>query len=394
MWNYFSIRRHSRLLSFARTIHWSFRESRWWQDPQRPQSTDSLSASAISFRFVLSVLAGPSSLQTLSLDSLKVEPIHQKLILSINTLRSLILTHSSFTPTSMVMPRSPIKALRLEDPAPAPTKHILTLLAGSLETLKLGRSSKEICDVLASTPLPRLTFFVEPPTIGRVSPEINHLASLSSITTLVVSDGAIPSVLPSFLPHLTHLTAPSYIAEALIPGRPVRTYRMSYHYYCCDGIHIAYPLTQLAPIAQHVKELQLPTNLRPANLVELLVVYFPDIVRVRLIMREIRPETNTELPLPFPPHSESGYTHHSLKEFDVGFPVVEGRPFPREDCQKILVTLTERCPALEVVRFGALFPIEGGEIDERNVPLDWLMDMRRTAEGEWKERKWAFVPPT
>jgi len=138
---------------------------------------------------------------------------------------------------------------------------------------------------------------------------------------------------------------------------------MCYHYY---GTEIAYPLAELAPAAQHVKELQLLTNLHPATLVELLAVYFPDIVRLR----------------------------HSLKELDVGFPVVKERPFPREDCQKILVTLTERCLALEVVRFGALFPVEGGGIDERNVPLDWLMDMRRTAEGEWKERKWLFVPPT
>jgi hypothetical protein len=295
----------------------------------------------------------------------------------------------------MVMPRSSIKALRLEDPAPAPTKHILTLLAGSLETLKISISSREVCQVLASILLPRLTFLVETSIFARGPFEIKYLASFSSITTLVVSDGAMSPVLPSFLPHLTHLTAPFFIAEVLIPGRPVHTYRMSYHYYCCNGIHIGHPLTQLAPVAQHVKELQLLTSLRPANLVELLVVHFPDIVRVCLIMREIRSEPSIDLPLPlpFPPHSESGYTHHSLKELDVGFPVVTRRPFPREDCQKILVTLTDRCPALEVVRFGALFPVEGGGIDERNVSLDWLMDMRRTAEGEWKERNWLFVPP-
>lgn len=43
---------------------------------------------------------------------------------------------------------------------------------------------------------------------------------------------------------------------------------------------------------------------------------------------------------------------------------------------------------LEVVRFEALFPVDGGGIDERDVPLDWLMDIRRTAEGERKEIKW------
>jgi len=52
------------------------------------------------------------------------------------------------------------------------------------------------------------------------------------------------------------------------------------------------------------------------------------------------------------------------------------------------MALTVVCPALEVVRFGELFPVEGGGVDERDVPLDRLMDMRQTAEGEWKEMKW------
>jgi hypothetical protein len=62
-------------------------------------------------------------------------------------------------------------------------------------------------------------------------------------------------------------------------------------------------------------------------------------------------------------------------------------PFPREDCWKILTTLTGMRLGLEVVRFGELFPVDGGGIDEMGVPLNWLMDVRRKAEGEWKERR-------
>jgi hypothetical protein len=123
-------------------------------------------------------------------------------------------------------------------------------------------------------------------------------------------------------------------------------------------------------------------SMGPPGLVELLVVQLPNLVRVRLMMKESK--------LPAPGRVSIGpekSVHRSLKEFDIGFPVEKGRVFPHEACWAVLTTLIEMCPALEVVRFGALFPVEGGGIDERNVPLDWLMDIRRTAEGEWKERR-------
>jgi len=84
--------------------------------------------------------------------------------------------------------------------------------------------------------------------------------------------------------------------------------------------------------------------------------------------------------------------HPSLKEFDLGFDMIKGRPFPRENCKQVLMLLTEVCPELEVVRFGELFFVDGGGgIDERDDRLDWLMDMRRTAEGDWEEREWGVV---
>jgi len=95
-----------------------------------------------------------------------------------------------------------------------------------------------------------------------------------------------------------------------------------------------------------------------------------------------------ELPAAAEAPTEPEHVHRSLREFDIGFSVVEGQPFPRKDCQKVLTALTKVCPALEVVRFGRLFPVEGGGVDERDVPLDRLMDMRQTAEGKWEEKKW------
>ena len=145
------------------------------------------------------------------------------------------------------------------------------------------------------------------------------------------------------------------------------------------------PLRETAPHAQRIEELQLTTSFPPARLAGPLATLLPNIVRVRLIMHEFKLPAAAEAPDTL--LTDAGHLHRSLREFDIGFSV-KGQLFPREGCWKVLIALTEVCPALEVVRFGELFPVEGGTIDERDVPLDRLMDVRQTAEGEWREMKW------
>src|SRR5258708_25039599 len=103
----------------------------------------------------------------------------------------------------------------------------------------------------------------------------------------------------------------------------------------------------------------MPTFMPPDKLAGWVAMHLPNLLRVRLMMEEFRPALGTFVP---------DFVQRSLKEFDIGFPT--GERFPREDCWEILGRLTKVCPALEVVRFGALFPVEGGGIDERNIPLD------------------------
>jgi len=149
------------------------------------------------------------------------------------------------------------------------------------------------------------------------------------------------------------------------------------------------PLAEVAPSAQHVEELQLSAGMPPGRLVAHLAMHLPNLVRVHLTMGEFPLPANEESA--FVPRSGNEYVHHSLREIDIGFHRVKGRPFPSESCWNALTTLRGMCPGLEVVRFGELFPIHGGGIDERNVGPDWLMDVRRTtADGEWKERKWGL----
>ena len=385
IWDHISIRLHSRALSSAYAIHWDPHRYSW--SAQLPhQSTDSFSVLAASLRYVLSVLSGPSSLHTLSLSYLNVEPAHQKLILSIRTLRVLKLNWTSFTPTSMEMPRSPITALWLDHSPQALTKHFLVLLASSLETLRLGWGSEERYEALTGIPFPRLKFFEEPRWIG---PTVhNHLIACSSITTLIIRFPSHPPVPPTILPNLTHLTSPYLVAKELIPGRPVRTYHMLY---VPSLAYVTAPLEEIALLAQRVEELQLLVDPPLAKVVKLLAVHLPNLVRVRIIMMD-------ELEHPPPREglcspqagAESKHVHSSLREADIGFYKARGQSFPCEDCLEVLRMLTETCLVLEIVRFGELFPVDGGGIDERNVSLDWLMDMRRSAEGEWKERKWSM----
>ena len=154
---------------------------------------------------------------------------------------------------------------------------------------------------------------------------------------------------------------------------------MHYTSHSISGASLKGPLEELAPCAQQVKELHLFLKVSPLRLVGFLALHFPNVVRLYLRLFGSN-------------HLEDGdlrsqvEVHRLLREFDIGFNLNKGRPFPRENCRKALERLTEVCPVMEVVRFGALLPVEGGGIDEREISLDLLMDMRRTTEGEWQER--------
>ena len=173
---------HRRFLLHARSIGASGKmgggASR--NDNPRIHSLCQVHHSNMSFPF-----SGPSSLHTLGLRWLNVEPAQQQLILSIKSLQFLKLVNSSFVPTSVVMPRSSITTLWIEDLLAAPTKHLLTLLASSLETLRSRRMRSEAIDVLGGTRLPRLMFLEE--VYPEHIPKWDHLASFSNIKVLIIS---------------------------------------------------------------------------------------------------------------------------------------------------------------------------------------------------------------
>ena len=261
-----------------------------------------------------------------------------------------------------------------------PMDHLITLVGSSLEILRFSVWRIQTYEILASIPLPRLTFF-EDSTAMKV-PTHENFAPFRNIRTLIMSFLGPDPVPSTAFPNLTYLSAPHGVGKVLLPGRPVHIYRMHDVHYSRPGAYLKGPLVQLAPYAQHVKELHLWIEASPWELVGFLALHFPNIVRLHLGVNEFNLLDHGE-----PPQYQAD-VHLSLREFDIGFGVTEDWPFPDDNCWFTLTRLTEVCPALEIIRFGALFPIDGGEIDERNVPLDWLKDIRRTAGGEWEERKW------
>ena len=375
LWDNLTVRQHSESLSSAHTIRWTFQSLHAKGKPER-RSTDLLPVLAASFRHALSVLSVSSSLHTLGLSRIRVQPAHQILILSIKTLRTLELVDSMFAATSVVMPHSSIKVLLLERWSSIP----ITLLASSLEALRLRQWKSPSYEILASTPLPRLTFFENAFIIQL--PTHDYLASFRNIRTLILSSLGPGPVPPTALPRLTYLSAPQDVGKALLPGRPVHTYHLSYIRHQIWAGSINNLLVELAPCAQHVQELHLWLRVSPWELVVSLALHVPNVVRLylRLVPSELLGDRT--------PAQSSVHMHPSLREFDIGFYVNTWQPLPRENCRKVLMKLTKVCPVLEIVRFGQLFPIDGGGIDERDVSFDLVMDMRRTSGGEWKERKW------
>ena len=221
-WVNLTIRQHSEVLSSAYAIYWTFRSTTTGTPEQR--STDLLSLSAASFRHALSVLSVSSSLHTLGLSWIRVEPAHQILILSIKTLQTLLeLVNTVFAPTSVVM--SPSSVLSLEGSSPLP----IPLLGDSLEMLRFNLWNIPAYEILTSTPLPCLTF-LENSTIMKLPTHAHdYLTSFRNITTLILSSLGPGPVPRTALPHLTYLSAPHTSGgTALLPGRPVHTYRVNY----------------------------------------------------------------------------------------------------------------------------------------------------------------------
>jgi hypothetical protein len=279
----------------------------------------------------------------------------------------------------------------------AATRHILTLLANSLEKLEF-----EAYHLLADIPLPRLTSLQS----CSVPKNMDHFSSLSALTRLTVNIiGDFPldfDIHPTVLPNLHYLCTWWTLGALLIAGRHIRVF-------CLPGLmsvgnnglarlveHASY-VSHIAPVATHMEELQMPLSVPILETMEILTEYLPHLTRLYLWEWENKPSV-PQMEIRHKKMKSVKRTvkqHPSLKEVVIGFvPKVEraaayslwrspGWVLPRTECEKVFDIIVNTCAVVEVVRIGNLLPW----VDERDVPPQWVMEMLKAEDGTWVERK-------
>ena len=252
-----------------------------------------------------SLLHSPQ-LRLLSISNIDVAPPQQEIILTLPHLQVLSLKAAQFIPTSRAMPVSSLTTLRfVHDPeieraryyiTHAPyVGYLVTHLAASLTTIEFTMSARHFSYSLFSNAIPHLPHLPHLTTVMQAYPSsfadkdlLPFLLKNPSVTTLstyISNSDHWPFQDMTFLPRLQTLTCHPIIAEALIPGRPVRTYHQQLEYLRpCSYPGIASLLPRLAQgsTVAGLTELQLVTWLTLKQFLVMLVQSLPRIQRIHI----------------------------------------------------------------------------------------------------------------
>lgn len=378
------LRRYSHVLAFTNEIHWKSGQERACQS--------SASASTVvgqSFRILLSALQTSSSLRLFEIYRLNVSSSHQRIILSIPTLRELILNQSTFIRSTVRMPSSSITTLRFvpgASPSSPPTTHILKLLSESLEILDVGDSPRSVQSTLVTRRFPRLV------SLRGGSVDLSTLVVFRSITKLYIKTRIIHQLLnfpPDILPRLRDLSSPWWVAEQLAPGRPIRVFsdteREAVSLYDLDV-----KLLQLGRSTHNIEELQVFTYVSTLKIFVVLGNRLPRLERLKLWAPTETIMTPTAI--------GKGADRNSLKacllalrDIDIRFQRRTKKQYPSQQisrpfCHWMLYMTAKACPVLQVSIFAALDSMKL-DIEERDISPAWKFNACRTSKGEWEERR-------
>ena len=324
---------------------------------------------------MLSVLRTSTSLRTLHLVSVEVKPCHQLVILSIPTLKSLILDDSPFVPTGIEMPRSSITSLKLTPGGRRlPVEHTLGLLRNTLETLEVTYLPVDIALILETMQLPRLT------CIRGFAGFIPHPSS--TITKLCITTWSTQFPLglsDSAFPQLRELYSPWCIGVHLIPRRPVQVF----HDTEVKEARLAKLRTYLSLLSQStrvIEELQLQTSHSISPILQLLAIRTPHLRRLHLWTARDRFIWAKLL------NAEERLTDKNLDaltEIHIGFPYTMLAMRCLKTWRAILpLVCLQIAPVLEVIHLSA--GLTSAEA-QHNIPPVWNLSLRRIHTGEWEE---------
>ena len=391
------LHKHSRVLKVARELHWL--PSR--KAPVRARSDGSFSLACLSIQYVLLKLSHSSAIRALHLHRIAVSPHHQRLILSIPSLRHLTLQQSEFIPGSVPMPHALIESLSFGTGTISLEAAIYTLrlLVHSLKSLDVGDASEVLY-----TPMNTLRFAVLKSLRQNPTTYLHHFHTLSphtSITELYLGPSTsqqweIPVDYfqpPHLLPHLQHLSSPWRVAVRIIPGRPVKVF----HDTELMGYIEATQWRQLAlsTARQGMEEIRHCHNNDVIGLLFVLNIYVPRLKRLEVFLSGRDPL----LGMNWNPAANT-----SIIEIEIRFSTSTSEylfllPNPRanrhrQQCRTLLKKLAQACPKLEQVTFIEVnkATVDGGSIfdeNEQDVPSDFRLKFcKMFSEGTWKEHLW------
>jgi len=322
---------------------------------------------------MLSVLQTSTSLHTLQLLHVEVKPSHQLSILSIPTLKALVLNFSYFFPTATKMPVSSITSLSLGPVnPPAAIKHTLRLFRSTLEILEISFIPVDVPLILEAVQLPRLTCF----TLYSVTPEglteFTPRAS-STITKLCIITSCEPcrfGLSDGVFPKLREVSSPWWIGVQLVPGRPVQVFYDT-EFGEMELSNLQADLVLLAQSTRGIKVLRLSTSLSMHCLLQYLATHVTQLQRLYLWM-------NTQSLMTIPLESQQPPIEGNLNaliEIHITFTDriewCDARPLT---CHRLSAMCLWICPALELVTVSISDSIS-----------QQMFKLRRMRTGEWED---------
>jgi len=290
------------------------------------------------------------------------------------------------------MPSSSITALTFAPGVAqeAPTAHILRLLSESLEALDVGYSARTVYYTLVDSHLqfPHLV------SIRHKSVELNTLTLLTSTLSITKLYISVPISFRQLdftldvLPGLRDLSSPWWVAEQLVPGRPVQAFAdTGSRAVNLDDLEAK--LSNLAQSTSAIDALQMGVPRIPAVRIFLMLAKcLPQLKRLQIWTPNIKLKVN--------PNTGKGAKWRplekcppSITDIDIRFrrPTKGSRrpSISQPFCHWMLYLAGKACPSLRVAMFAVLDSTES-DIEPIDIPPACKFKACKT-RGEWEEQR-------
>ena len=405
------------ILRFAVEAHWEPSSVRRYGTIIKRNSSTLFSSHSLSFRMLMHSLVHCSQLRHLSISNIDVAPPQQEVILTLPHLQTLSLKAAQFIPTSRAMPVSSLIKLRfVHDPGVEGARYyithapyvgyLVTRLAASLTSIEFTMSTRHFSYSLFSNSIPHLPHLPHLTTVVQAYPSsfadkdlLPFLRKNPSVTTLsiyVSNSEHWPFSDMTFLPRLQTLICHPVIAEALIPGRPVRTYHQQLEYLrpcAAPGIASLLPCLAQGSAMAGLTELQLVTWVTLKQFLVMLEKNLPRIQRLHVWLdgEKIYNVPHPAFDYPYSPHDmgrSSPKLEHieplpTLKDLRVFFDKKPKEHSLLERCRSFFRDSIEpACPALQTALFAAAATYEDMKSEE--FQSGCYLRLERQAGG-WEE---------